>query len=129
MPTATVSPAFTATETATPAPLQTTFDQDGASYVPWGMPLVVRFPAPVITNTVRFSLTPWVPFWVVWTSEEGGQGAGVATLFHEPLAPATRYTLRLSGGLTVDRRAIAPATWQFETAASRPLLPLLIKGI
>jgi len=97
--------------------------------VPWGMPLVVRFPAPVITNTVRFSLTPRVPFWVLWATEEGGQGASVATLSHEPLAPATRYTLRLSGGLTMDRRAIATATWHFETAASRLLLPLVIKSI
>lgn len=90
--------------------------------VPLGAPLDVQFPAPVITDTLGFGFQPAIDFDTAWNGE-----ATIVRLLHGPLSPATQYTLTLSGGLAVDGREIAPASWYFETVNHWALLPLVIK--
>jgi hypothetical protein len=91
--------------------------------VPADHPLTIEFPAPVLTYTVEFGFQPMIDFGVVWSQE-----ATDVTVTHSPFAPATLYTLWLSGGLAQDGREFAPATWHFRTEGRRVYLPLVIKS-
>ena len=119
--TETVTPTATATET--PVPLQATFALDGAGDVPVDHPLVIEFPATVMTYTVGFGFQPAIDFGVTWNEE-----ATNATVTHSPFKPATWYALSLSGGLALDGREVAPANWHFCTEDYRVQLPLVIKS-
>lgn len=107
------------------------FPLAGATNVPLTLPLVVQFPAPVISSTVRFSTLPAMELTVEWRAlgpaGEALEGPARAVLFHRPLAPKANYILKLMEGSAADGRPIQPAQWPFRAGPRQIALPLLLR--
>ena len=82
---------------------------------------MVMFSAPVIVDTVEFSLNPDPGFMVSWNAE-----GTVATLTPSELQPGQTYQLSVLGGQGVDGGQVIPLECSFTTRLRECFLPLVL---
>lgn len=82
--------------------------------------IIVMFSAPVIVDTVEFSLSPDPGFTVSWNAE-----GTVATLTPGELQPGQSYRLSMLGGQGVDGGRVIPLECSFTTQLRKYFLPLI----
>ena len=98
----------------------------GATSVVDTSPIITRFSESVVASTISLTVTPASGSPVAGTL--GYDDATTTATFTPtaPLAPATTYTVRVSGATDPSGNRIAPVTWSFTTSADDSDCPCTI---
>ena len=111
----------TPTSTPTPVDIEVTSDICGRQDVDFHEVIMVMFSAPVIVDTVEFSLNPDPGFMVSWNAE-----GTVATLTPSELQPGQTYQLSVLGGQGVNGGRVIPLKCNFTTRLKKCFLPFIV---